>query len=138
LALVETARKSEPTRDAGVTTGSGDPSRLLGLLRFAEAIAVAGDLDEGGVVGETGDEADGARGVGKDGVPVAESEIGRQDDRLLVVALGDDLKEPVGGMGVVGEVAELVDAQELGPTVVALSTRTRGRWVRRGGCEVPT
>ncbi len=33
---------------------------LLGVFRLVEAIAVAGDLDDGGVVGEAVDEADGA------------------------------------------------------------------------------
>jgi hypothetical protein len=48
---------------------------LLGLLDLAQAIVLAADLDDGGVVRQPVDEPDGTRGVGKDGVPVAEGEI---------------------------------------------------------------
>ena len=52
-------------------------------------------------------------GVGEDRVPVAEGEIGREHDRLLLVAARDDLEEEVGGVRVVGEVADLVDGQHV-------------------------
>ena len=64
------------------------------------------------MVGEPIDEGDGARGVGKDGVPFLKREIGGDHDRALFVAPADDLVEQVGGVGVVGEVADLVDGEE--------------------------
>ena len=52
-------------------------------------------------------------------MPVAEGEVRGQYDRLLLVAARDDLEEQVRGVGVVGQVADLIDAQELRPRVVA-------------------
>ena len=93
--------------------------RLERRRRSSEAaIAVAGDLHDGGVMGEAVDEPDGAGRVGEDGVPVAEGDVRGEDDRLLLVAARDDLEEQVRGVGIVGQVADLIDAQELRPGVV--------------------
>ena len=46
----------------------------------------------------------------------------RQDDRALFVAPADDLKEQVGGVRVVGQVADLVDGQHVRTGVGAEAT----------------
>jgi hypothetical protein len=51
-------------------------------------------------------------------VPIAEGEIRRQHDRLLLVAARDDLKEQIGGVRVVAEIPDLVDGQHLRARVV--------------------
>jgi len=61
------------------------------------------------VVREPVDERDGARRIGKDGVPVLEDEIGCHHNGALFVAAADDLKQQGGGVRVVGQVADLID-----------------------------
>ena len=51
------------------------------------------------------DQGDRTGRVGKDRVPLLKEQIGRDDDRALFVAATDDLKQQVGGVGVVGEIA---------------------------------
>ena len=63
------------------------------------------------MVGQPVDQGDGARGVGKDGVPVLEGQVGGDQQGAVLVASADDLEDQVRGAGVVGEVAEFVDAQ---------------------------
>jgi len=58
------------------------------------------------------DEGDGAGGVGEDGWPVREGEIGGEDEALDFVPAGDHLEEQVGVAGVVRDVADFVDAQD--------------------------
>ena len=87
--------------------------------RFSAAIALALDEEDLDVVGEAVDECDGTGGIGKDGVPVLEGEVGGDEQGAVLVAAADELEEEVGGAGVVGEVAELVDDEQRGPRVVA-------------------
>ena len=49
---------------------------LLGELGLASAIAAAFDDEDLDVVGQAVDQGDGAGGVGEDGVPVLEGQIG--------------------------------------------------------------
>ncbi len=51
-------------------------------------------------------------------MPVPKREIGREHDRLLLVAARHDLNARVGGVRIVGEVADLVDAEKLRTQVV--------------------
>src|SRR5207249_11395484 len=67
----------------------------LGCLAAAGALALARD-DLGGM-GEPIDERHGTGGIGKDRVPVRESEIGGEHDRALLVAAAGDLEEEVRG-----------------------------------------
>src|SRR3954451_23388893 len=90
-------------------------------LGLAAPVARAFDGDDGGVVDEAVDEGDGGGGGGEDGVPLAEIEVGGEDDALVLVAAADDLEEEVGVAVVEGEIADLVDAQEAGAAVVAES-----------------
>ncbi len=66
------------------------------------------------MVGEAVDQCRDAAGVGEDGGPVLEGEVGRDDDGFLLVATRDDLEEEIGGAGIVGEVADLIDASSAG------------------------
>ncbi len=68
---------------------------------------------------EAVDERDGAGRIREDGVPLFEGRIRRDHDRLLFVAAADDLEEQVGGVGVIGEIANLVDGEELRPQVAS-------------------
>jgi hypothetical protein len=82
-------------------------------------LAVALTVDQGdvGVVGELVEEGGDRGGVGEYGVPVSKREVrgdeqGAAGDVLVfrpLVASIDDLVEQVGGVGVVGEIADLVD-----------------------------
>ena len=82
---------------------------LLGELGLAPAIAPALEDEDLDVVGESVDEGDGARGIGEDGVPVLEGQVGSDEQGAVLVAAADELEEEVGGASVVGEVSELVD-----------------------------
>ena len=70
------------------------------------------------MVGQAVDQGDGARGVGKDGVPVLEQQVGGDEQGAVFVAAADELEEEVGGSGVVGQVAQLVDQEKPRPRVV--------------------
>ena len=61
------------------------------------------------VVGQSVNQGDGARGVGKDGVPALERQVGGDQQGAVFVATADELEDQVGGAGVVGEVSELID-----------------------------
>jgi hypothetical protein len=63
-------------------------------------------------VDEAVNEGDGAAGVGKDGRPVGEGQIGREHQAFAFIPAADDLEEEVGGAAVVGEVAQLIKDQE--------------------------
>ena len=59
-----------------------------------------------------------ACGSGEDGGPVVEGEVCCDDDGFVFVSPGDDLKDEVSGPLVVGQIAYLIDAKELGFDVV--------------------
>jgi hypothetical protein len=72
------------------------------------------DIDDVTVLGEAVDEGRDAGGAGEDGGPLLEGEVGGDDGGALLVAAGDDGVEAVGGAAVGGEVAELVEDEEMG------------------------
>lgn len=53
--------------------------------------------------------------VGEDFAPAGKGQVAGQDDRAGLVARGDQLEEQVRCVGVEGEIANLVDDQELQP-----------------------
>jgi hypothetical protein len=73
------------------------------------------------------DERDGAAGIGEEGRPVGEGQVGRQHQTLAFIPSADDLKEEVGGAGIVGEIPELVQDQEAALAVVVEPTRETAR-----------
>lgn len=84
---------------------------VLGLL---EAVGLALDLDDLGAVTEAIDEGDDAGGAGEDAAPVAEGAVGGDDRGELLVPAVDHLEEQIGRAIIVGEVADLVDDEQLG------------------------
>ena len=80
------------------------------------------------MVGQPVDQGDGARGVGKDGVPVLEGQVGGDQQGAVFVAAADELEDQVRGTGVVGEVAQFVDSTiAWGACSGAGGVRVRGR-----------
>jgi len=78
-------------------------------LRDAPSVAVPFHREDLGVVDEAIDERGGGGGVGKDGRPVAEGQVGRYHETAFFIPAADDLKEEIGSAGVVGEIADLID-----------------------------
>ena len=94
----------------------GDSS---GFDAVFHAVALALDDDGFGVVEDAVEEGGGEGGVVvEDGGPVFEGLVGGQNDGAAFVALADDLKEQVGPAFVDGEIAQLVDGQEVGTGVL--------------------
>ena len=85
---------------------------LLAELGLPSAIAAAFNEKDLDVVGQSVDQCDGARGVGKDGVPALEWEVGGDQQGAVLVAPTDELEDQVGGACVVGEISELIDDQQ--------------------------
>ena len=65
---------------------------LLGELGLAASIAAALDDEDLDVVGQTVDEGDGAGGVGEDGVPVLEGQVGGDEQGPVLVTAADELE----------------------------------------------
>jgi len=85
------------------------PRRAAASWSLAPSIAVALDVDDVAVMGDPIDESDDAGGVGENGRPFLEGEIGGDDDRAaLVVARVDHAVEQIGGVVVIGQIRELV------------------------------
>src|SRR5206468_6568415 len=83
-------------------------------LALSAPVAVAFNEGDVGMVSKPIDERDDAGGVGKDAVPVLEGEVGGDEQRApLFIARVDDFVEEIGGVVVVGEVADLVDAEQV-------------------------
>ena len=95
------------------------PPLLLAELGLSLPVAVSFNHDNLGVVREAIDQRDRAGGVGKDGVPVLEGQVRGHEHGAVLVAAADDLEEEVGGVGIVGEVANLVDGEQGGACIVA-------------------
>ncbi len=90
------------------------------LLTFSHAITLALEDGDVGMMGEPVQQGGNTSGVRKDGVPVFECEIGCQHDGASsFVARIDDVVEEVGGVFVVGEIAELIDAKQPGAKVLS-------------------
>ena len=68
-------------------------------------------------MGEAVDQGGDASGMGKDGVPVFEDAIGGDQNGAAFVAAIDDFEEQVSGAGVVREITNFVEAEELGASI---------------------
>ena len=66
-----------------------------------------------GVVDEPVDECGGDHGVAEDLAPGFEAAVAGDDDRAAFIAAGDQGKEQVRGLSLEGQVADLVDDQQL-------------------------
>ena len=74
----------------------------------ASAIAVPLDRNNFRAGREAVYEGDGAGRVGEDGVPLLEEQIRRDEQRSLLIATTHDLKQEIGGVGVVGHGAAYI------------------------------
>src|SRR5271155_4756799 len=97
---------------------------LLEPLLVAPGVSV--DVDDVAVLGEAIDERAEARGVAEDGAPLLVREIGGDHDRPGFMPLADDPEEQVSGARVAGDVAQLVQNQEVGLRVAAEAPLDRG------------
>jgi hypothetical protein len=80
---------------------------------FAQAVAFAFEGDHGGVVDEPVDQGGRDHGVAEDFAPLLEAAVAGDDDRAAFVAAGDQGEEQVGGLALQGEVADLVDDEQV-------------------------
>ncbi len=109
------------------------------LFGFLEAVGLALDGDDFGVVDEAIDQGDDAGGVGEDLVPFGERFVGRNDRGLLLVAARDDLEQQIGMAVGIGEVADLIDDKQPGPGIQSQATAKcvvpvlGGQFVEHGG-----
>jgi hypothetical protein len=69
-----------------------------------EAPGLAAGVDDVGLVGDAVDDGLGEARVGEDLCPLAEGEVGGDDQRAALVALGDDLEDELGGALGEGEI----------------------------------
>ena len=84
-----------------------------GLFGFFETVGVGVDGDDFRAVDESVDDGDDGGGGREDVVPFGEGFVGGEEDGPTFIASGDDFEKEVGVSGVVGEVSELVDDEEL-------------------------
>ena len=85
--------------------GGGDAAEVAVL----EAVGVAFEGDDVGVVDQAVDHRGGHDVVAEDFAPAAEGLVGGDDQRGPFVAAGDELEEQVGRFGFEGDVPDLVD-----------------------------
>ena len=108
-------RRSAPSACVSGARGVGQPSSAGGAGRgprslAAEAVAVAFEAEDVGVVDEPVDHRGGDHVVAEDLAPLAENGLLLGDDhRGLLVAAGDELEHQVRGLGVERDVADLVN-----------------------------
>ena len=81
-------------------------------MGFFEAVAVAIDGKDLGAMHQSIDQGDDAGGVWEDLVPFAKALVRGQDRGPLLIAARDDFEQQIGIAGIVGQVPDLIDAQE--------------------------
>ena len=74
-----------------------------------EAVAVAFEADDVGVVDDAVDHGGGDGEVSEGVAPAGEGQVARHDQRCVFVVAGDELEEQVRGVLVEGDVADFVD-----------------------------
>ena len=89
------------------------------MLAFTDAITLAFDDGDIGVMGETVEQCCDASGVGKYGVPVFERAIGGDEHGSAFIAAVDDFIKEISGGGVVREVADFVNAEQSRSAIVS-------------------
>src|SRR4026209_2885820 len=93
--------------------GRGEWAGCAAGAAAPRAVALAFEGDHGGVVDEPVDEGGGDHGVAEDLAPLLEAAVRVGDDRAAFVAAGDEREEQVRGLALQGEVADLVDDEEM-------------------------
>jgi hypothetical protein len=89
---------------------------FAGLL---EAIGLALDGEDLGVVDQAIDQGDDAGGVWKDLAPFGERPVGSDERAVVLVPAADELEQQVGMAIGIGEISDLVDHQKTGAGIVA-------------------
>src|SRR5271165_6585991 len=108
------------------------PGALLGaVMSFLEAIGVAFDGDDLGIVNEAADQGDDARGVGKHLAPFGERPIGGDQRALALIAPRDQFEHEVGMAIGIGEISDFVDHQQLRARIVAQAASQCGIAIER-------
>src|SRR3954454_16621469 len=98
---------------------AGDGSCALAGEAVAEAPGLVAGVDDVRAVGEAVDDGFGEAGVVEDLGPFAEGQVGGDDQRPAFVALGEALEDELGGAGRQGEIAELIQDDQLGAGVAS-------------------
>jgi len=83
-------------------------------------------------VDEAIDERDDTGGVGEDFAPFSERPVGGNQRTLMLVATADELEQQIGVAVGIGEVADLIDGEEIGTGIVAQPPPQGGIAVERG------
>ena len=92
------------------------------------------------MLGEAIDEGAEAGGVAEDRAPLLVGEVGRDHDGAMLMPLADDAEEQIGGTGVAGDVAELIEDEKLGRGIAAQAPLDSGQGlaaeeIGEGACE---
>src|SRR5271156_807270 len=88
--------------------GRGDAAEVA----VFEPVAVSFEGDDFGVVDEAVDHGGGDGVIAEDLTPAAERLVAGDDEAGPLVAGGDELEEQVGGLGLEGDAAHLIDDQQ--------------------------
>ena len=91
----------------------------LAFEAVAEAPGLVAGVDDVRAVGEPVDDGFREAGVGEHLGPLAERQVGGDDQAAAFVALGEDLEDELGGAVGQREVAQFVEDDELGAGVAA-------------------
>jgi hypothetical protein len=86
----------------------------LPLLGGVGADALAGKLEDRGMVNKTVDGSHGRHWVFEDLVPLGEDQVGRDNDGLLLAALGEEMEEELYRLWRLLNVADVVNARPNG------------------------
>ncbi len=81
------------------------------------------------MMSKTVKEGDDTGSIGKDGVPVAKRAISSDENGGTLVAAIDDFEEEIGGIGVIGEIADLINAKKRRTAVESQFGAAQGRGV---------
>ena len=111
--------------------GSGLALPLLGSVGTD---ALAGELEDGGVVDEPIDGGHGRHGVLEDLIPLGEDQVGGDDDGLLLVTLSEEMEEYLHLLGRLLDVADVVDDEWRGLIVAGGSNPREDANVVAGEC----
>ena len=136
-------RRRRPARYSSETATSVPrqlflPVHLLFLAPLLGCIgAVAGDvkLQDDGVMDHPVDGRGGGHGVGEDVLPLGEDQVGGDAQGAAFVAFGDEGEEDLGLLSALGQVAQVVEEQEV--EVVQLAQPAGQVQVALGGEEFP-
>jgi hypothetical protein len=85
----------------------------------AEPVGLGAGFEDVGVEGDPVDEGGDEAGVGEDGSPFAERQVGPDRDGGAFVAFGDDLEQQFGAAGIDLDIAQFIEEQEVEAAVTA-------------------